>query len=429
MQVPMRWGKTKIAIDWANVMHLLHGAKRVLVVCPPTVLGVWPAEIEKHTPPGIDLEWRVVNFEATYSRTYVRGRSWYPTENDELLDYNADIVIVDESHKIGNPAAVTSRMVCQLGRRARFRLFMTGTMFHRKPFYVFGQAKFYDPTIFGGAFTSFKKRIAVFGGFGGYEIIRYQNLKWMIRKLKPHVFMEKYVPPGEPVVNKLTYHLTGKGLSFYKEMNKEAVIEVRGHEVMAPMVMTKHMRLQQIAGGWVKVGPKRYLRVGDDALRFGTERMIDYMENDIAKVVIGCRFIPELYDAALAAKRAGYRVLLLHGGIPKGRERDRRIRAFASTSQPCAIVCQLDTANMGIDLSAADTMLLWGLSESYVTHDQFTSRIERYDDDRTLVYDYMVPIGTRTAVTYEALSMKQDVARFIVDRPDLVESITSKEDQ
>jgi len=430
LQVPMRWGKTKIAIDWANIMHLKHGAKRVLVVCPVSVIGVWENEVPKHTPDGIDLEWRITNYEAVYDRQYVkrgRRRSWYPIPNVRLEDYAADIIIVDESHNIGNPEAVTSKMLYHLGRRARFRLIMTGTMFHRKPFYVFGQARFMDPTIYGSNFGAFKKRVAVFGGYGGYEIIRYQNLKWMVGKLKPYVWIEKYVPPGEPVINELRYDLTGRGAATYLEMEKESMIEVAGEDIKSTIPITRHLRLQQIASGWVRT-QKGYHRVGNDALKLGMDRMQTYMDNDVHKVVVGCRFIPELYDAAYAARAAGYSVILLYGRIPKGRERTRRWQAFANTSRPTVFVAQMQTAKEGIDLSAADTMLFWGLSESYVTHDQFTRRIERYGDTRTLVYDYMIPRRTRTEVTYAALQEKEDVARFIVERPELVEAITSKED-
>lgn len=427
LQVPMRWGKTKIAIDFANAMHLKHGVTRVLVACPVSGIGVWESEIPKHTPPGIDVEWRVINYESIYKRMYYSGRSWSPVSRPDLITWDADLIIVDESHNIGDPTSIINQMLCKLGRQARFRLIMTGTMFHRKPFYTFGQAKFYDPSVFGSAFGPFKKRIAVFGGFGGYEIIRYQNLKWMMSKIKPWVWIEKYVPPGEPIINELRFHLTGKGLSTYVEMERESIVNIDGEEVVSSIPLTRHMRLQQIAGGWLTVDG-RYVRVGKDALKVGIDRFQTYADEGVRKVVVGCRFVPELYDAAYAARQAGYHPILFYGGTPKGDERTRRTVAFNNSNKPCAFIAQVQTAREAIDLSGADTMLLWGLPESYVIHDQFTRRIERYDDDRTLVYDVMVPVGTRAEVTYVALQQKADVATFIVDRPELVESITSKED-
>lgn len=424
LQVPMRWGKTATAVHFANCMHLLENVQRVLVVCPISVLGVWPEEIEKNTPPGIKLDWRIVNFESVYSRERTRGRGWRPVPNQELMEWRPDLLIVDESHNIGNPQTVTSKHVFRLSRIARFRLIMTGTMFHRKPFFVFGQAKVYDPAIFGEAWTPFKRHIAVFGGYGGYEVIRYQNLRWMMNKLKPWVFMQEYVPPStEPVVNVLRFSLSGRNADVYEEMERESIIEVNGRHVISPIVLTKHLRLQQIAGGWVKVDGK-YVKVGNDLARIASDRLREYAEQSIDKVVIGCQFIPELRDAALAAKAHGYRVFLMHGGVPKS-ERHGRVKSFAEYDGKAVFIAQISTMREGVDLSCADVMMFYSLSPSYVTHDQFSRRIEKYNETRTLMYDYLVPVGTRTEVTFEALRMKKDVAQFMQENPDRVEEITA----
>ena len=426
LQVPMRWGKTATAIHFANCLHLLEGVQRVLVVCPISALGVWPDQIEKFTPPDIKLEWRIVNFEQTYKRKYTgHGRSWRSVPNQELADFHADLLIVDESHNIGNPTTVSSKCVYDLARRCKFRLIMTGTMFHRKPFFVFGQARVFDPSLFGDAWNVFKRRITIFGGYGGYEVVRYINLDWMMDKLRPWVYMEEYVPPGKPVVNELWFDLTGKGLDFYLEMEKESIIEVKGEHVVSSIPLTKHLRLQQIAGGWVRTGSGKYRRVGDDALRVANDRFREYYEQGITKVVVGCRFIPEIADLARAAAQHGFRPILMHGAVKK-ELRPERIKDFQTTDDAVMFICQINTAKEGIDLSAADVMMLYSLSESFVSHDQFVRRIERYNDDRTLMYDYVLSRGTRAQVSYEALKLKQDVARFIIKNPHRVEEITQR---
>lgn len=45
-----RTGKTKVAIDYASIMHLAGHVNRVLVVAPVGVMGVWEEEIPKHCP-------------------------------------------------------------------------------------------------------------------------------------------------------------------------------------------------------------------------------------------------------------------------------------------------------------------------------------------------------------------------------------------
>jgi hypothetical protein len=68
------------------------------------------------------------------------------------------------------------------------------------------------------------------------------------------------------------------------------------------------------------------------------------------------------------------------------------------------------------------------LPESLVIHDQFRARIEKYDEKRTLLYDYLIATGTRDEVTWMALRMKTDVARLLLKRPDIVERITARLD-
>jgi hypothetical protein len=48
--VPMRYGKTKVAIDFAGAMYFLERVRRVLVICPLDVIGVWEDELFKHGP-------------------------------------------------------------------------------------------------------------------------------------------------------------------------------------------------------------------------------------------------------------------------------------------------------------------------------------------------------------------------------------------
>lgn len=45
-----RTGKTKVAIDYASVMHMAGHVNRVLVVAPVGVMGVWEEEIPRHCP-------------------------------------------------------------------------------------------------------------------------------------------------------------------------------------------------------------------------------------------------------------------------------------------------------------------------------------------------------------------------------------------
>lgn len=460
LQVPMRYGKSWVGINYAAACRLKWDLQRVLVITVTSGVGVWENEVAAHCPVpwrvvawetgevlasgkgvpqpsykglNVDLVRRpltftVVNYANLFTRETLKQGGWIAVSNKRLLKFNADIVIADESHHLGDPAAEQSQRACELARRAHSRVIMTGTMFHRKPLMVFGQAKFYDDgATLGSSFKAYKERITVMGGYGGYEILRYQNLKWMVRRMKRWVHMEKYVPPRSPSKNLLGFHLTGKGLANYTEMEKESVLVLDdGEVIMSDIVLARHMRCQMIAGGWVKSETGGYKRVGRDKYDMGLSRLQEYMDNDIRKVVIGCRFRPELYDAGHAAKRVGYKVVFLHGGVPR-RERNAIIAKWTHTKEPCVIVCQVNAAKEAINLSASTTTLHWSLSSSFVAHDQFSRRMELYGDKRVLQHDFLVALGTRDEVTYEAIQLGQDVASYIQSHPSRVERITAKD--
>lgn len=452
LQVKMRWGKTWVAINFAAVMAVQEQRTlRVLVICPATVTGVWASEVAKHCPvhwsmahadggpqmglgepqngDRAQLDWHIVNYEATYGRAHLdpdNSRAWTAVPDAGLDAYGADIVIVDESHHIGDPTTLQSKYAYRLGQRARYRLIMTGTMFDRKPLYTFGQFKFYDDAIFGTRYSHFRRRIAIMGGYGNYEVIGYRDLQWMMNRIKPVTFISKDVPSAPPVHQLIKFELTGSGKQVYDDMEKHDVVDVNGDVVVAPIVLTRHLRLQQIAGGWLTASEGGYVRVGKDKKQAFAALLGEYADQDIAKVVVGCRFIPELRDVADAAKKIGYRVVALHGGIRKGLPRDRRIAAFNETERPCIFVSQVSAGKEGIDLSSASNLIWYSLPESYVDFVQFSARIERYHEKRTLGYDYLLARGTRDEVTYMALKLKANVSELIVKRPDLVEQIVQR---
>lgn len=435
-------------VNFAAAMYLKHEVRRVLIVTVTSGLGVWENQISEHCPvpwstaiyggtPKFSkrhetdcLEFLIVNFQNLYSRAREKNsREWLPATNNLLHDFNADLMAVDESHHIGNPSAVQSVEACRLGRKAKFRVIMTGSPFHRKPFFVFGQMKFYDDgAALGSSYQQYKRRVAVMGGYGGYEVLRYRNLRWMVNQLKPHVYMEKYVPPRNAVTNLLTFDLTGIGLDCYYKMLQTGVVTDGAEKSMAPIVLTKHLRLQQICGGFLRF-EGAWKKIGTDKLDLCSDRLNEYREQGIDKAVIGCRFLPELAAVARIAHKLGFLPILFHGGVPKGDERARRISLFQDTTHPTVFVSQIAASKESIDLSAASVMMHYSLTESYVDHDQFSKRIEKYEETRTLMYDFLIGNGTRDSVTLAALEEKRDVADFIVSHPERVEALATLENR
>lgn len=441
LYVPLRWGKSFVAINACAAWYLREGIRKVLIVSPNDVIDVWIEEIQKHCPvaysvydkngmpmckaegSGPKLIFQIRNYESMYDRDRDDDGSWAGVTDRYLIDWDPDVVVVDESHHIGNPSALQSKKTVQVGRMARFKIFQTGTPWHRKPFYQFGMFKFYDESILGSNFGQFKRMIAVMGGYGGYEVLRYINLKWLRNKIRPHVFIATKVPTAPPVHRKITFSLT-KSAAVYNKMEKEDVIHVKGEEVVAPIILTRHLRLQQIAGGWVKTPTGKYRRVGSEKKQAFARRVEEYKEQDIKKFVVGARFVPELSDIYHVVVDAGYKPILYHGGVDR-ETRTRRRHEFAGTEN-AVFIAQIQAAKQGIDLSTSDLMVLYSLPVDFLSLAQFMGRIEKYEETRTLLYEFMVAKGTRDEVSFKAMQLQKDVIELIMKHPKLVEKILAK---
>lgn len=446
MQVPMRYGKSKVAVDVASALHLKYGIHRVLICTTTSGLGVLEREIHLHCPfpvriisydgtvaredPDWEIEWLVIHHAVLYGRDFDWGeslREWKPGPNPMIEKFDPEFIVIDESHKVGDPSSMQCKMAYRYGKSTRFRLIMTGTMFHRAPLGTFGQMKFLDDSMFGTHVTAFRRMYVKFGGYGDYQIVGYRNLKHLARKVKAKVFVQEHLPYQAPVVTTTPVQLA-ESLKVYREMERNSVVTVQGHDIVAPIILTKHLRAQQIAGGWVKTEEGQYLRVGREKMNALTDKLMTMREEGIDKVVIGCRFIPELPDIARAAKAAGYAFVALHGGVPRGDAREQRIAAFSEAEVPIVFVAQIQAAAEAINLSAASALIFYSMPESYVLYDQFKSRIFKFREKRTLLIDHLIASGTRDEVTYLAMQLKKDVAQFLLERPALVERITQRED-
>lgn len=432
--MPMRSGKTKVAVDYACVQFLKHRVRRVLVLThSPTTFGVWRDEWAKHAPvdyelciqqplfsEGRHLQVLVLNIQRVYDRER-HGSSWTPVRNEALYDWKPEVLIVDESTCIGDPSALqtahTYRLVKQLG--IRFILELTGTPVHRKIWGAFGQFKVLDDQVFGTSITAYRQQYGIWGGYGGRVLLRLRNVRGWRRKVEPHIFQMHRIPYRPPVEQVIPVELSDRTRRIYDRMEREAMASVNGQAVMAPIVLTRVLKCCQIAAGWLRDEDGEWHRIGDDLYEAYRDLMEQLYSSEVSRVVVFARHLPEVRDARRGAKAAGYKTLLLHGGMGAD-AREQRISRFHDRGGKIAFISQIATGSMGIDLSAADTAVYYTLTESLLHKDQADARIRKHQDKRPLTYYYLLPRGTHLETMYRALAAKLDLADYVAKHPALV---------
>jgi superfamily II DNA or RNA helicase len=444
--MPMRSGKSKVAVDWASVLHLKYGVRRVLVLTHTvTTFGVWKNEFRKHCPlaytlevqeepkrlKGKGLEVMVLNIQQVFSRDFwterddegnITDRGWTVEKNEWLRDWDPEAIIVDESTCIGDPSATQTahlyRLVKDLG--VRFILELTGTPVHRKIWGAFGQFKVLDDSVFGTAITVYRTTYGIWGGYGGRKLIKLRNIKKWRRKVEPYVFQMRRLPFRRPREIVIPVELSPKSWAVYDEMEKEAVASVGQTRVLAPVVVTKILKCCQIAAGWLRdTETAQWHRVGTELRDAFADTVRGLSESEVNRIVVFARHIPELRDAALACKEAGYSTLLLHGGVSAA-GREQRIARFHDPGGKIAFISQIATGSMGIDLSAADTALYYTLTESLLHKDQADARIRRRKETRALTYYYFIPRHTHLETMLLALREKMNMVEYVTKHPDII---------
>ena len=172
----MGCGKTITSIGVAGILYQFGLIDRILIVCPLSITGVWEEEFEKFADfpyqltvlsgscekkkqtlrdiPKNGLQIVVINYESAWRI------------EDALFNYDADLIIADEGHKLKENRSRQSKGMHELGDRARYKLLLTGTVITNKEIDVYSQYRFLDSRIFGKSFYSFRNRYFNMEGYG-----------------------------------------------------------------------------------------------------------------------------------------------------------------------------------------------------------------------------------------------------------------------
>src|SRR5690606_18894718 len=133
-------GKTLVTIAVAGARYLKGEIRRLLVVCPSSVLYEWKRQFEEltgfpyvlHVLEGSIRE-RAEFLRQTHSQDveglFVVGVNYEATWRleEELKGWQPDMIALDESQKIKRLQAQQTKACIRLGRCARYRMILTGT--------------------------------------------------------------------------------------------------------------------------------------------------------------------------------------------------------------------------------------------------------------------------------------------------------------
>lgn len=430
----MGCGKTLTAIATMGAAYEMGAIKTVLIIAPTSVCSVWPKEFEQYAAfkynvavllgdkqkrlaalrslaafPFKALQVAVINYEST----------WREGIFEALLDWKPDMIICDESQRIKEPKAKQSKAMHELGDAAKYKLILSGTPIQNNAIDLYSQYRFLDPTVFGTNFFAFRNRYAIMGGFDRRQIVGYKDLDKLIQKEHSVAYrVTKEEALDLPEQTFLTQYITleGKDKQLYDRIKRDSFAELEnGGQITAPTVLTKLLRLQQFTGGFIQADeglkPEFVFKGKIDALE---DILDDYVISAGKKLVIFCRFRPEIDLISESLKKKKIRFASIYGDI-KIEDRGPIVDDFQKNPQTMVFLAQIDTAGLGITLTAADTCIYYSENFNYAAYSQSLARIHRIGQRNRCTYIHLVVEHSIDERILKALAKKEDLAKTVVD--------------
>jgi SNF2 family DNA or RNA helicase len=418
LAMAMRTGKSRVAIEHLNRTR----ARRVLILCPKSVVNVWPQQFREYGALGmktLPLAGRSVAQRQAEAAEWLGHRGW----GTVIINYDSvwrapfanwamrqhwDVLICDESHRLKAPGGMASRFVARLAQQIPMRLALTGTPMPHSPLDIYAQYRILDSSIFGTSYQRMKHRYAIYKPVQNFELlVGYQNLEELNQKFYAIAYRV-----GPEVLNlPESLHMTRTcvmapaGQRVYKELESQFYAQVEQGEITAANAMVKGLRLQQATSGFGKLADSGEEVQVDTAKQKLLEDLLEDLDEPVA---VFCRFKHDLAAVHKVAANLCRRSLELSGSR-------NELAAWQSGTAPILAV-QTQAGGVGIDLSLAKVAIYYSLGMSLGDHEQSQYRFLAKDQQHSMAYYYLLIENSVDCKVYNALRARKDVLEAILQR-------------
>lgn len=389
MFLKMRLGKTKLALDYAEVMRkgrrwLLKG---LVIVPSPITLSVWEEEIPKHSNlQGVfihstdlmDLQnacetegneliviaWSSLQGMFTTERPVNDKRS----KKAHMVDYNAarafaayfDFACIDEIHMCKNASTLRFKIAAALTEQCDLFMGLTGTPHGRNPFDVWAQAFLCDRgATFGNSYHFFTnamgRQYSVPWGFG--KEIRFNSKLSDVFTQKVNTISVSYGWEGNLELPELTKNIvklpmTREQQAQYKDILKEIV---NARREQRQIIENAFVRLRQVSSGYRPFkdadGNIQVLELDSCAKLDWIDEFLENAPED-APIVLFHEFTATGERLCQLLTKHKRKHAWLYGGT---KDKAGTLQSFRQ-GKVNTLVCNTASGGIGVDLSRADYM-------------------------------------------------------------------------
>lgn len=425
LALDMGLGKTPTTL--ANLYASRHLGTG-LVIAPPAVVGNWAVEARTFVPdlkilvhhggsrakgPALAAAIRKADVVITTYGTAVR-------DMDQLSEISWGKVVIDEAQAIKNPAAETSKELRRLD--AHTRIALTGTPIENGLGDLWSIMDWANPGLLGprAAFVSqlTPEKQNGHAPNDGEQALRALNGILVYRRTKAEPAIAAELPDR---IDELEHcAMTAEQIGLYQAVIDTLITDSEQKEPGTPerkgAVLAAITALKQICNH-----PVNY-QADDKGIEGRSGKLVrlnEIIENVFAadeKVLVFTHFAT--WGETLAgylSERTGKKIHCYHGGLGRG-ARDRLVDEFQQTPGAGAMVLSLKAGGTGLNLTAANHVVLYDRWWNPAVEDQARDRVWRIGQENTVICHRLVCPGTIDERVEEVVAGKRQIANLTLPK-------------
>ncbi|HSX37831.1 MAG TPA: DEAD/DEAH box helicase [Chlamydiales bacterium] len=339
----------------------------VLIVAPASLVFQWKAEIEKFLQMPATVYTGVEDLAHCVITSYARLRS-----DERLAQIQWEVIVLDESHAIKTASTQTARAAYRL--KGRFRIALSGTPMENRPEEIESQFRFLLPGL------------ASVHQITPFILRRKKEELDLPEKMEQIAWVE--MEKGQQALYDSYMHGIKNGL-----LEKVALDGTSMHRME---ILEAILRLRQIC-----TDPRL---IGQELRGAKMERLFSDIEealNEKRKILVYSQFSSML---KLVGKELNIPFLYLDGTLSQ-EERALQVQKFQQDSEVSLFLLSLKAGGVGLNLTAADYVLLLDPWWNDAVENQAIDRAHRIGQKKTVIAKRYITLGT---IEEKMLQLKAD---------------------
>lgn len=353
----------------------------------------------------------------------------------QLAKIKWSLIVYDESQRLKNRTTMQSRIASKLRDAAEYKIALSGTPIEQQPQDLWAQFRFLCPQVFGTRWADFEDaylepltvslkglKRGTFAFERAYKRMMIEKNRRAFNQAMMPAFLEAIQPYALRVTKEvlnlppLTFveeyvQLRGAQRVMYEELERELVAEIGSRAfVTAPLKITKIAKLHQICGGYIFDDEGECHEAGRAKLR----RVRTIINRESRPIVIFCKYLQEVDAIRDVLTSEGLTVGTITGRV-KRKDRTAIIQKFQAFKLD-ALVAQVRTGGVGIDLFAASVAVFYSITYSFIDFEQAVARIHRRGQKKPVRIYLLVAQNTIDEDICTAIRSKRKVSEVVLTK-------------